>query len=115
MNGIFKRLDKPEQEQTDNSVFKGEWFVFIDDSQPYTGDDLHFLHNDGTRLCSLKDGDVNNSHIMFDTECEAFTKSLNYYILHSKELEYPWWDEFTEAQQREQSGTYGESQVMEFE
>lgn len=39
---------------------------------------------------------------MLDTEREAFVKSLNFYIHHSKELEYPWWDELADAETREQ-------------
>ena len=88
----FKELNLPEQE-SNSSIHGGKWFVFInDDYGKYTNDHCNFLHIDGKRLCELR-SDSENGRIMFDTQLEAFEKSVAFYTLHC-EL-YPWSQQYT--------------------
>lgn len=88
----FKELRVPEQE-SNCSVHGGKWFVFINDDHgtKYVTDGYHFLHNSGNRLCELR-SDIENGRLMFDTQLEAFEKSIKFYTLHCER--YPWTSEY---------------------
>lgn len=112
----FRELGVPEVE-VGISIHAGKWFVFIDNSTDakYVNDDLHFLHNNGREMCKLRK-DTENGRIMFDTELDAFTKSIEFYALHSKI--YPWGEAYGNCLTAKYIGTPAadfESQTMRFD
>ena len=111
---MFKDLKRPEQEGR-NSIHNGKWFVFIDDDYgKYVEDRLNFLHIQQNRLCKLEPLDSDNDHIMFDTLEDAFFHSVEFYVYHGKEFDYPWVDEWKAAMRGSVTNNV-ESQAMRFE
>lgn len=110
----FKELGVPEIEEG-NSIHVGKWFVFVNDNySKYIDNHINFLHRDGRQMCELK-SDTENDRIMFDTELDAFSASIDFYALHNKT--YPWAKEFAELIKAEgySVGSNDESQTMRFE
>ena len=102
---MFEPLELPEE--TD----EGYWVVTVR-SEEYLQ-----LHLDG----GLYEGiDCNSSTAYFDSECDAFSKSCDYYS--SYEIAYPYFSEYSAAvataykkHLEEEINNTIESQVMEFE